>query len=158
MEISALSTTDELLRLLMADGRITWADLAKHVGLTPPAVAERVRRLEESGTIRGYTAMVDPHAAGCDITAFAQVTLDAPAHRSEFVSRVLALDEVQECHHVAGEYDYLLKLRCRDIQRLDRLLSDEIKGVPGVTRTMTTIVLGTLKETAILPLPDRNPS
>jgi len=147
-----LPTTMVLLRALMADGRMTWAELAKRVGLTPPAVAERVRRLERDGTIRGYAALVDPLAAGCTLTAFVSVTLERPVHRAGFLQCVAHMDEVQECHHVAGEYDYLLKVRCRDAGDLDRVLSDELKSVPGVLRTCTSVVLGTLKETPVVPV------
>jgi Lrp/AsnC family leucine-responsive transcriptional regulator len=147
-----MATTHELLKALMTDGRITWAALAHRVGLTPPAVAERVRRLEEAGTVRGYAALVDPVAAGCPLTAFVSVALDRPEHRVAFLERVTSLDEVQECHHVAGDYDYLLKIRCGGVQDLDRVISDEVKEVPGVVRTYTSVVLRTVKETPVLPL------
>jgi len=145
-------TTQILLQALMSDGRVTWAELAHRVGLTPPAVAERVRHLEEAGTIRGYAALVDPVAVGCGLTAFVSVTLDRPVHRAGFLQWVAAMDEVQECHHVAGEHDYLLKVRCRDAGDLDRVIGDEMKSVPGVARTYTAVVLSTLKETPVLPM------
>ena len=127
--------------------------LAELLGVTGPAAAERVRRLEERGVIRGYAALLDPAAVGARLTAFVAVTLEHPKHRRRFLERVDALAEVQECHHVAGDDDYLLKVRCSDTGHLDHVLSEELKGVPGVLRTRTTIVLGTTKETTVLPLP-----
>jgi Lrp/AsnC family leucine-responsive transcriptional regulator len=140
--------------LLQGAGRESWTRLGEMLGVTGPAAAERVRRLEERGVIRGYAALVDPEAVGARLTAFVAVTLRRPKHRRGFLKRVAALAEVQECHHVAGDDDYLLKVRCSDTGHLDRVLSEELKGVPGVLRTRTTIVLGTVKETTMLPLPD----
>jgi Lrp/AsnC family leucine-responsive transcriptional regulator len=137
---------------LQASGRESWTRLGETLGVTGPAAAERVRRLEERGVIRGYAALLDPLAVGASVTAFVAVTLRRPKHRRAFLKRVAALAEVQECHHVAGDDDYLLKVRCSGTGHLDRVLSEELKGVPGVLRTRTTIVLGTVKETTILPL------
>ncbi len=142
------------IALLQGAGRESWTRLGETLGVTGPAAAERVRRLEERGVIRGYAALVDPEAVGARLTAFVAVTLRRPKHRRAFLKRVAALAEVQECHHVAGDDDYLLKVRCSDSRHLDRVLSEELKGVPGVLRTRTTIVLGTVKETTMLPLPD----
>jgi Lrp/AsnC family transcriptional regulator, leucine-responsive regulatory protein len=139
---------------LQSAGRESWTRLAELLGVTGPAAAERVRRLEERGVIRGYAALLDPQAIGASLTAFVAVTLSRPKHRRAFLKRVAALAEVQECHHVAGDDDYLLKVRCSNAGHLDRVLSNELKGVPGVLRTRTTIVLGTLKETTVLPLPE----
>lgn len=141
---------------LQAAGRESWTRLGEMLGVTGPAAAERVRRLEERGVIRGYAALIDPRAVGASLTAFVAVTLRRPKHRRAFLKRVAALAEVQECHHVAGDDDYLLKVRCSDTGHLDRVLSEELKEVPGVLRTRTTIVLSTVKETTVLPLPDED--
>jgi Lrp/AsnC family transcriptional regulator, leucine-responsive regulatory protein len=138
---------------LQTAGRESWTHLAELLGVTGPAAAERVRRLEERGVIRGYAALLDPMAVGARLTAFVAVTLEHPKYRRVFLERVDSLAEVQECHHVAGDDDYLLKVRCSDTAHLDRVLSEELKDVPGVLRTRTTIVLGTAKETTMLPLP-----
>jgi Lrp/AsnC family transcriptional regulator, leucine-responsive regulatory protein len=138
---------------LQTAGRESWTRLGETLGVTGPAAAERVRRLEERGVIRGYAALLDPEAVGARLTAFVAVTLEHPKHRRAFLKCVESLAEVQECHHVAGDDDYLLKVRCSDTGHLDRVLSEELKGIPGVMRTRTTIVLGTVKETTVLPLP-----
>lgn len=137
---------------LMANGRATWAELASCLGLSGPATAERVHRLEEQGVIKGYTALIDPEAVGCGLTAFVALSLERPEHRNLFLTRIAEMGEVQECHHVTGGDDYLLKVRCRGTRDLDRVISGQLKGIPGVTRTRTTIVLNTHKETPIPPM------
>jgi Lrp/AsnC family leucine-responsive transcriptional regulator len=151
------ATDISAIKALQASGRESWAALGELMGLTGPAAADRVRRLEERGVIRGYTALVDPDALGVGLAAFVAVTLDRPRDRARFLTLVARLPEIQECHHTAGEDDYLLKVRCRSTADLERLLTRELKGLTGVVRTRTTVVLRTVKEsTAIpLPLPDR---
>src|SRR4051812_35460007 len=136
----------------MANGRATWAELAGILGLSAPAAADRVRRLEERGVITGYAAVVDADAIGCGLTAFIAVTLERPVHRAAFLARVQSLAQVQECHHVAGEDDFLLKVRCGSTGELERIVSEEIKGLDGIAHTRPTVVLSTSKETPILPL------
>lgn len=139
------------LRQLMGRGRTTWAELGTLLGLSAPAAAERVRRLEEAGTIKGYTALVDPEAAGCGLAALVSVTLDRPAQKDEFLEMVSDLPEILECHHVAGDEDYILKVRCSGTRDLEELIGARIKSLPGV-RTRTTVILSTYKETPILPV------
>lgn len=144
----------KLIHRLMARGRITWAELAHQVGLSAPAVTDRVRRLEERGVIRGYGALVAPDEVGLHLTALVAVTLEHPRHRAEFLALVQALPQIQECHHVAGDDDYVLKVRCRSTRQLDELISGQLKSLAGVARTRTTIVMSTLKETPVLPAPE----
>jgi Lrp/AsnC family leucine-responsive transcriptional regulator len=140
------------LGILSCNARVSWAELAQELGLSAPAVAERVRRLEELNVIRGYAALVDAEAVGCALTAMIAVTLEKPTHRAGFQRWVRATEAVQECHHVAGDDDYLLKVRCASTGDLESLLSDGLKALPGIARTRTTVVLSTLKETAAIPL------
>ncbi|WP_347278160.1 Lrp/AsnC family transcriptional regulator [Leptolyngbya sp. FACHB-541] len=148
----SLDSTDyKVVRNLMDQGRITWSELAGILELSAPATAERVRRLEERKIIKGYTALINPEAAGCELAAFIAVTLEHP-HRATFLQRVQELAEIQECHHVTGDDDYLLKVRCRNTRALEQLVSENLKGLPGILRTRTTIVLSTTKETPVLPL------
>ncbi|MDA8337055.1 MAG: Lrp/AsnC family transcriptional regulator [Peptococcaceae bacterium] len=143
----------KVLDRLMKNGRTTWAELGTLLDLSPPAAAERVRKLEERGVIKGYTALVDAPAVGCPLTAFIGVVLDRPRDREPFLEKVAELSAVQECHHVAGDEDYLLKVRASGLPELERLVSAELKGLPGVVKTRTTIVMSTVKETIRLPLP-----
>lgn len=148
-----LDTLDsKILQHLLQQGRITWADLAARLGLSAPAAADRVRRLEERGIVQGYMARLDPTRLGYDITAFIAVTLEHPRDREPFLAQVKALAEIQECHHVTGDDDYLLKVRCRGTAGLEVLITESLKSLPGVLRTRTTLALSTVKETTALPL------
>ncbi|WP_181444525.1 Lrp/AsnC family transcriptional regulator [Bacillus sp. 03113] len=142
----------KILQALMKNARVRWADLAVEIGLSAPATAERVNRLVERGVIKGYTAFIDTESVGCECTAFVSVTLDRPQHREAFLEIVKNLSEIQECHHTAGDGDYLLKIRCKNTKDLDRVISFEIKNLPGIVRTKTTIVMDTIKETMEVPL------
>ncbi len=145
----------KVVQHLMRQGRMTWSDLAAILQLSAPATADRVRRLEERGVITAYAALVDAELAGCSLTAFIAVTLERPEHRAAFLERVQQLAEVQECHHMTGDDDYWLKVRCRHTKDLERLISNDLKELPGILRTRTTIVLSTVKETPILPMGER---
>ena len=137
---------------LMADGRASWAELGEHLGLSAPAAAERVRKLEDRGVIRQFAAVPDPALAGYPVLAFVFVTLMSQARRKPFLAAVGRNASILECHHVAGDDDYLLKVRCQTMGDLDLLLSDDLKGRMGVARTRTTVVLGSAKETSALPV------
>lgn len=143
---------------LMKKGRASWADLAQKVGLSSPGVMDRIRRLEEKKIIRGYRAVIAPEALGWELTAFVSVTLEKPTHRAAFLKRVKSFPEIQECHHVAGDHDYLLKIRCAHTRHLDQIVSLGLKSLTGVMRTHTTIVMGTEKETSELPIPESEKS
>lgn len=138
--------------LLLRRGRATWAELGRVLKLSAPAAAERVRRLERKGVIRAYSAVVNAEALGYPVLAFVLVTLGTQRKRVAFVKAIGQMGEVSECHHVAGDGDYLLKVRCRSTAHLDQLLVRELKGRLGAAQTRTTIVLSTLKETTTLPL------
>ena len=140
-----------ILRRLMERARTTWAELGSLLGLSAPAAADRVRKLEEAGVIRGYAALVDPEAAGCGLGAFVSVTLERADDRGAFLDLVRTQPEVLECCHIAGAEDYVLKIRCADTRALERLISDRIKSVAGV-RTRTGVILSTVKETQVLPV------
>lgn len=135
-----------LVQLLQADGRATQLALARDVGLSQPAVAERIHRLEDSGVIQGYTARVDAAALGKDITAFIGVSIEHPKFFDAFTSKVLSIPDVLECHRVAGADSYLLKVKSQNTRTLDELLVGTLRTIPGVTSTHTTIVLSSQKE------------
>jgi len=135
-----------IVDLLQADARLTQAQIAKKVGLSQPSVADRIRKLEEQQVVTGYTAKVDPRKLGKDITAFIGVGIEHPKYFDAFARKVMGLEEVLECHRVAGNDSYLLKVRTENTGTLDRLLTEELRTLPGVTRTQTTIVLCPVKE------------
>ena len=141
----------KLIRQLMANARSTWAELGALIGLSSPATADRVRKLEDSGVITGYAALVNPEAIGCGLAALISLTIENPEYRPAIMKKIGELAEILECHHVAGNVDYVLKVRCTGTRGLERLISNELKVFPGV-KTKTTVILSTVKETPILPL------
>jgi Lrp/AsnC family transcriptional regulator, leucine-responsive regulatory protein len=136
----------KLLGLLQQNARMTQLEMAAAVGLSQPAVAERMRKLEQEGIITGYVARVDGRKLGKDITAFIGVRIDHPKYNAGFAKKILALPDVLECHRVTGPDSYILKVVTEDTQTLDRLISDLLRNIPGVTRTMTTVVTSSIKE------------
>jgi Lrp/AsnC family leucine-responsive transcriptional regulator len=137
----------QLVQLLQANGRATQLELAKEVKLSQPATAERIHKLEARGVITGYSAQVDAAALGKDVTAFVGLSIEHPKYFEGFAKKVLALAEVLECHRVAGHDSYLLKVKTANTATLDALLVETLRTIAGVTRTHTTIVLSSVKET-----------
>lgn len=136
----------QLLALVQRDAKLAQAELARRVGLSTAAVNERLRKLEQLGVIRRYTAVVDPKAVGMGIAAYVEVFIEHPRHEPAFLERVLAMDEVQECHHITGEFSLLLKVRVRDMDALHELLMRNLNAQDGVRQTRTVMVLSTVKE------------
>jgi len=148
-----LDTLDrKALHLLMRQGRATWAELGQTLGLSAPSAADRVRKLEEAKVITGYAALLDPTSVGYPLTAFIFVTLANSRNRAAFLRAIAKMEQVSECHHIAGDDDYLLKVRCRTTANLDQLLAKELKDKLGVARSRTTIVLATAKESVHIPI------
>ncbi len=140
----------QLVQLLQVNGRETQLELARQVKLSQPATAERLRKLEEQGVITGYTALIDAARLGKTVTAFIGVSIEHPKYFDGFAKKVQALDDVLECHRVAGNDSYLLKVKTESTGSLDALLVETLRTIPGVTRTHTTIVLTSVKETTHL--------
>ncbi|MHB1440520.1 MAG: Lrp/AsnC family transcriptional regulator [Cuniculiplasma sp.] len=142
----------KIISLMIDNARISWKELGNELGLSAPAAAERVHQLQKAGIIESFTANVNAESMGLHVIAFIAVNIDLTHHRTGFLESIKILEEVQECHHIAGDEDYLLKIRCRDNKHLDFVVNDALKGIPGVIRTRTTIVLSTAKETIRIPL------
>ena len=144
----------QILRLLQADGRMTNAALADAVGLTATPMLARIKKLEQSGVIQRYAAIVDRSAVGNGTLAYAEVKLAEhrlPTH-TKFVEAVCAFPEVLEVHHVAGDEDFLLKVVARDIEEYEHFLLHRLTRVPGIDRVTTTFVLSTRKAETALPI------
>lgn len=146
MHVSMDWIDHRLVQALQVDGRATQLELSKQVKLSQPATAERMRKLEDAGVITGYSARVDATKLGKDVTAFVGVSIEHPKYFEQFAKKVLGLDEVLECHRVAGADSYLLKVKTATTGTLDALLVETLRTIPGVTRTNTTIVLSSVKE------------
>lgn len=143
-----------ILRILQEEGRITNVDLAQRVGLTPGPTLARVNKLEGSGVISRYAAIVDREALGLPVTAFVSVILkthNLEASRA-FVAAVSAMPEVLECHHIAGEEDYLLKVVAANPGDYEKFVLEQLSSVEAVQRVKTTIVLSSPKCTTEVPV------
>lgn len=144
-----------LLGRLAREGRATWVELGRELGLTPPAVATRVRRLVSQGVIRQFAALVSPASVRA-VTAFVDVTFEAPATaegHEPFRQAVNRLVAVQECHRVAGDAQYRLKVRARSSDELDSLLTSVLPAAARGASFRVSMVLSTVKESPVFPLP-----
>ena len=145
-------TTDRaILELLQENCKQPLAAIGEKVGLSAPAVVERIHKLEEAGVIVHYTAILDPRKLGRDITAFIGVSTDRPGAIDRVEAQVGAMDEVLECHHVTGGYTLMLKVKTRNTESLERLI-DSVRGLDGVSRTETMVVLSTHTERSRIAL------
>jgi Lrp/AsnC family leucine-responsive transcriptional regulator len=131
----------KILRLMVNDGRMSYTDLGKATGLSTSAAHQRVRRLEQRGVIKGYRAVVDEDALGLPLTAFISVKPFDPAAPDDVPARLAGLSEIESCHSVAGEENYILKVRVASPGSLEGLLA-RIRSAANVS-TRTTIVLST---------------
>jgi DNA-binding Lrp family transcriptional regulator len=155
MPIEEIDDRDRaVLRELMRDGRLTNAELAERVHLSPSACLRRVRALEESGLIAGYAMLLDPAAAGLPGAAFISVTLDQQGRAAldRFEAQVQRHAEIIECYLLAGAADYLLRVAYRDAHDFERIHTEIITRLPGVSRVQSTMTLRTVKKTTALPL------
>lgn len=136
---------NRILQLLNGNSRITGADIARKVNLSLPAITERLRKLHRSGYIDKYTIKMNRQKLELNLLAFIQVWIDHSKGVAN-LEQITSLNEVLECHHIAGDYDLLLKVVVKDTAALEELLVKKIKGNKTVTRTSTTIILSTYKE------------
>lgn len=143
-----------LLRELQTDGRLTNVELARRINLSPPATLTRLKRLEKDGYIRNYAAIIDREKAGYDLLCFIHIGMQT--HQFEQVENfrklVQDMPEVLECHHITGEYDYLLKVVFRSRKELERFAVNRLTPIPGVSRIHTSLVFTEVKSTTALPL------
>jgi Lrp/AsnC family leucine-responsive transcriptional regulator len=145
----------QILELVQNDARLPQAEIGRRVGLSAAAVNERLKKLEQRGIITGFAAIIDPEKIGCGMTAFVEVFIEHPSHETGFIARMREIPEVQEVHHVTGEFSCLLKIKAWDRRTLQHLLLDEINSLPGVRQTRTVISLSTSKEDYRIPIAAR---
>ncbi|MBL8086464.1 MAG: Lrp/AsnC family transcriptional regulator [Chthonomonas sp.] len=144
----------KILDLLQRDGRITNADLARLVGLSPPSVLQRVRKLEDAGVIVAYETRLDAEKLGFGLLIYVQIGLSLHHDRAitEFRRAVKAMPEVLECQHVSGDFDFLLKVVAQDMRTYEKFVTEKISIIRGVGKIHSFFTLGTTKDTNILPL------
>jgi Lrp/AsnC family leucine-responsive transcriptional regulator len=150
-----LDRTDlRILAVLQGEGRITNADLAERVSLSPSACLRRLQRLESDKIITGYAAQIDPEAIGLGLQAFVrvQLTKHESAAIEDFVARVNDWDEVVACHALTGDMDYLLHVHVADLKDFSRFLLDHLLNAAGVADVNSSFVLRTVKRLPSLPL------
>lgn len=143
-----------ILELLQEDARLSLSTLARRVGLSPPGLQKRLRRLEQERVILRYAALVDRAAVDIDLLCFVQVTLarHQPEAVAGFRKAIAAMSEVLECHHVTGDFDYLLKVVVPHHRALESFLVEKLTPVRGIDRIRTGIVLSEVKVSTALPL------
>lgn len=143
----------KIIEYIQASGRASYAEIGAAAGLSVSAVNERLKKLERQGAIRSWTALIDPVAAGCPVLAFVQVMIERPEHEPAFLALVRDEPAILECHHVTGDWSYLLKVRVPDMAALERLLARRIKQLPGIPRSHSVVVLSSAKDSPALPVP-----
>ncbi len=141
----------KILFILQNNGRSRLAEIADEVELSTPAVMERVKKLEAGGVIKGYQALIDGKKVGKDVAAFIGVSIGHQRDIDGFAAQMLRYQDVLECHHVTGDESFILKVKSANTGSLEKLLG-EIRSVEGVTRTVTKVVLSTVKESQALKL------
>lgn len=141
----------KVLKILQKEGRTKRNELADSVGLSLPAISERLNKLEERKIIEGYYAKLNRKVFGYDIMAYILVLMESSKHYKTLISHVDKMPQILECHSVLGEGSHLLKAISKNTEALEKLLS-EIQSWPGVISTKTTFVLSTIKETTEIEL------
>lgn len=144
----------QILKLLQENGRITNLQLSSNIGLSPAPTLERVRKLENSGYIKSYHALVDEELLGLGIKSFIQISLDFHTHNAipEFVASIKNIKEVTECHHVTGQCDFILKVYVKDIKAYETLIMEKISKIPYVKTFHTMMIMSTSKKEPTIPM------
>ncbi|WP_136798781.1 Lrp/AsnC family transcriptional regulator [Desulfosediminicola ganghwensis] len=147
-------TDKRILNILQRNGRITNSKLAGEIGISPPAMLERVKRLEKSGMIRQYAALIDREKAGFSLLAMIiiSVSLNEIKSLEDVKDKLIILDEVQECYQLTGDVDFLLKVAVRDMSNYTTFINAKLTGIPGIQNIRTSFVLETVKSSTVLQL------
>jgi len=153
MDLPDLDRYDRaILNQLAGDGRISVADLARRIGLSKTPTQARLKRLEATGIITGYRALVDPIRLGLDHVAFVEVRLSDTREKAlaEFNAAVRRIGEVEQAHMIASNFDYLLKVRTRSMTEYRAVLAERISSLPHVSSTSTFVAMEAVKEPGML--------
>jgi Lrp/AsnC family leucine-responsive transcriptional regulator len=149
-------TIDEIdlriLDMLQRNGKLSQAKIAGAVGLTTPSVNERIKKMERHGMIKGFVALLDHEKMGFPLTAYVDVALEHPRFEKGFIDDLEKLLGVQECHYLAGEYAYRLKVKAADPATLADFIQRRLLALKGVSRVRTQVSLSSKKESTLLPL------
>lgn len=145
----------KILEILQTNSNITNAQLAQEIGLSPAPTLERVKKLENSGVIKSYHAVINHASVGLGVSTFVQVSLKG--HNKEniekFVSAIADIREIVECHHVTGQADFILRIVCSDIPAYQKLMLEKVSNIEVVDGMQSMVILSTLKESKVIPIP-----
>jgi DNA-binding Lrp family transcriptional regulator len=145
----------KILETLQANSNITNAQLAQDIGLSPAPTLERVKKLENSGVIKSYHAVIDHASVGLGVSTFVQVSLKG--HNKEniekFTAAIANIKEIVECHHVTGQADFILRIVCSDIPAYQKLMLEKVSNIEVVDGMQSMVILSTLKESKVIPIP-----
>lgn len=136
----------KILDVLKENSRMTTSETSKRVNLSIPAVSERIRKMDEAGIIEKYTIKINREKTNFKLLAFMFVIIDQTENIESFRNTIVQYDSVLECHHIAGEYDYLLKVLVEDTKALEFFISNKLKKIKGVYKCNTIIALSSIKE------------
>ena len=142
MEVDEINV--KILNCLRENSRENASVISEKVGLSISAVIERIKKLEANEYIKNYTVVLDKNKIGRDVTALMQITLDHPKYTENFINKVKSNNDVLECHYLAGNYDFLIKICTNTTESLEKILN-KVKAIEGVSKTTTMIVLSTIK-------------
>lgn len=144
----------KILTILQKNGRITNSKLASEIGISPPAMSERVKRLEASGMIERYIAVLDRQKAGFGLMAIINVSLSLHqiSNLNTVKDQLVQLEEVLECYQMTGDIDFLLKVATKDMNSYTAFVNNKLSGIPGIQNIKTSFVLATLKSETALKL------
>jgi len=151
LEVELDATDLRILDLLQENCKRPLAAIGEKVGLSAPAVTERIHKLEQAGIVTGYVALLDARALGLDVTAFIGVAIGHPRAIDSFEREIEGLEDVLECHHVTGQHTLMLKVKTESTETLEELI-DRVRSIEGVNRTETMVVLSTRAERPRIPL------
>lgn len=133
----------KILNMLVENGRVSYTDISKAVGMKLPSIIDRIKRLESNGIIAGYAAKVDYSKLGCDIIAFIGIVIDSPVHLDDFYNEALTIDDIVECYHITGDYTLLLKVITKNTTELATIIK-KVRTFSGVVNSNTMLVFSTL--------------
>lgn len=149
------ATDRKILEILQANSNITNAQLAKEIGLSPAPTLERVNKLEISGVIKSYHAVIDPASVGLGVSTFVMASLKG--HNKEniekFITAIKRIPEIVECHHLTGAADFILKIVCVDIAAYQQLMLERVSNIDVVDSLQSMVILSTFKDSKAMPIP-----
>ncbi|MGC1242437.1 MAG: Lrp/AsnC family transcriptional regulator [Chryseosolibacter sp.] len=149
------ATDRKILEILQANSNITNAQLAKEIGLSPAPTLERVNKLEISGVIKSYHAVIDPASVGLGVSTFVMASLKGhnKDNIEKFITAIKKIPEIVECHHLTGAADFILKIVCVDIASYQQLMLERVSNIDVVDSLQSMVILSTFKDSKAMPIP-----